>query len=75
MSLTSFQKSLFNRIRNGESMFSPEGEGMSDEQFQAVAQSLIDLEAKGYIAMSEPHKESMSGHRYIDRIWNCRIAD
>lgn len=72
MALTHFQNTLLRRIQNGETIFSPEGENMTIEQFQTAARAFIKLEALGYIVMSK-NKKVTSGEEYIDRIYNCKI--
>jgi hypothetical protein len=75
MSLTQLQQDLLKRIEGGQTNFSPDGEYVTPEQFQAVADALIDLRDSGYIEMGEPHVNTSTAVSYIDLIFNCHLVD
>ena len=58
----------------GEISLGPE-ESQDLEAFQATVSFLRDYEKQGYlIIVRPPHKESRTGHRYIDRV-RVRLTD
>jgi hypothetical protein len=71
--LSQLKLDLLEEIRNGKTTFGP-GEGENAlELFQPKAHALIELRDSGYIDMAEPHRESTTGNRYIDRIYRCKL--
>jgi hypothetical protein len=58
----------------GEISLGPE-EGQDLEAFQATVSCLRDYEGQGYlIIVKPPHKDSRTGHRYVDRV-RVRLTD
>lgn len=52
---------------DGEISLGPE-EGQDLETFQATVSFLRDYERQGYLIIVGQHNESMTAHRYIDRV-------
>lgn len=51
----------------GEVMLAPH-EGQDLESFQTEVHRARDLERRGLLRATLEHKESMTGHRYVDRL-------
>lgn len=57
----------------GEVILAPH-EGQDLESFQGDVRRARDLERQGLLRVTLEHKESMSGHRYVDRL-RIRLTD
>lgn len=57
----------------GEVVLAPH-EGQDLESFQVEVRKARDLERRGLLRITLEHKESMTGHRYVDRL-RIRLTD